>query len=205
MPSWPRVNLKYLTGYPGNGMYYIYCDVCGAKIRAKNAVYIRDKYSTQTNLLVCKRDVDITNPQTLTEVRRERQIDNPRLIRSEPADRIVYIDDPSQIEGGDTSDPTGRTPGEPRYLAITDTSTTTISLCWTGPIDPGTPYITGWKIERESPVGGGFSTTTADTGSEALAYKDTGLTTGTTYNYRVSAINAAGTSDPSNETSGSTD
>lgn len=70
-----------------------------------------------------------------------------------------------------------------------------IDLAWTAPATP--PAITGYLIERNVDAGG-WTTLVADTGTTAVAYTDTAPTPGSTYEYRVSAITASGTSGPSN-------
>ena len=191
--------------YPGDNYWYTLCDVCGSKIRAKDAIKVRDKYSTQNGLVVCKADLDKTNPQAYNiPMRKEKSITSKDLLRSESPDNFVFISSVAEIEAGDSSDPTGRSPSAPRHLITGEVSTTTIELYWQGPLDPGSSGISGYKIERETPVGGGFSTVTANTNTGALYYKDTGLTTGTVYNYRVSAVNDTGTSAVSNTASNTT-
>ena len=75
-------------------------------------------------------------------------------------------------------------------------SSSQINLSWTAPSDGGSP-ITGYKIERESPVGNGWNTLVANTGSTSTTYSNTGLTSSTQYNYLVSAINAVDTGSAS--------
>lgn len=90
-------------------------------------------------------------------------------------------------------------PSQPTGLTAIATGLSTIQLAWTTPADDGGSPITGYKIERESPIGGGFITIVADTGTTATTFQDPGLSSATEYNYRVSAINAIGTGASSNE------
>jgi len=74
-----------------------------------------------------------------------------------------------------------------------------IDLDWEAPLFNGYSPITGYKIERESPIGNGFATIVPNTFSTATQYQDTSVTIGNEYNYRVRAINSHGESAPSNE------
>ena len=85
----------------------------------------------------------------------------------------------------------------PTSLTATATSVSQINLEWTAPATGGTPD--GYKIERESPVSGGWSTLVADTGTTDVTYSDTGLNTATQYNYRVSSLETTNTSISGNE------
>ena len=73
-----------------------------------------------------------------------------------------------------------------------------VLLDWDEPDDGGSDII-GYRIERESPVGAGFSILVADTGSTDTDYIDANVINGIEYNYRVFAINAIGLGGPSNE------
>ena len=95
-------------------------------------------------------------------------------------------------------------PGVPTGLVAVAGSATRINLSWVAPVDDGGSPITGYLIESESPTGNGFSTLVADTGTTLTLYSDTGLANTTEWNYRVSAINAVGTSSPSNESADTT-
>lgn len=87
----------------------------------------------------------------------------------------------------------------PVSLLATAISSSQINLSWSIPTDDGGSAIIGYKIERESPTGNGFSILVADTGNTDTTYSDSGLVSSRNYNYRVSAINGIGASDPSNE------
>jgi len=94
-------------------------------------------------------------------------------------------------------------PNQVTGLNATATGITTIDLEWNTPADGGSP-ITGYQIERESPIGGGFSVIIANTGNTLTTLSDSGLTDSTQYNYRISAINAIGTGLASNEADATT-
>lgn len=80
-------------------------------------------------------------------------------------------------------------------ISLTVVGTSEIDLSWTSvSSDPAT---TGYKIERESPMGGGFLTIVANSASVATTYVDKNLVGGREYNYRISAINSDGVGPPS--------
>jgi len=89
-------------------------------------------------------------------------------------------------------------PGAPTGLSATAVSSTQINLSWTAPTNNGGSPITGYKIESKS-GSGAYTTLVSNTGSASTAYSHTGLTTGTTYTYKVSAISSAGTGTASGE------
>ncbi len=74
----------------------------------------------------------------------------------------------------------------PNYLHAAAVSASQVNLAW-----DAVTSATGYRIDRETPVGGGF--TTIATFQGALSYSDMGLSPGTTYNYRVAAVNSEGT------------
>ena len=93
-------------------------------------------------------------------------------------------------------------PGAPTGLTATADGENTINLAWTAPVVPaGASAITGYKIES-SPDGtdGSWTDLVANTEDTEVTYAHTGLDPATTRHYRVSAMNAAGStgsaSDP---------
>src|SRR5690348_7992784 len=84
-------------------------------------------------------------------------------------------------------------PSSPTGLTATAYSSTEVFLNWSTPVMNGGSPITGYEIERND--GNGFNVIQ---NTLTLTYQDTGLTPNKQYSYRVSAINSAGTSDPSN-------
>ena len=89
-------------------------------------------------------------------------------------------------------------PDAPTGLTATASGTDTIKLLWTAPVDNGGRVITGYKIEVSADSETTWNALVADTAGTATSYDHTGLAAGTTRHYRVSAINAKGTSLPSN-------
>ena len=87
-------------------------------------------------------------------------------------------------------------PAKPTGLSAT-ASHDSVTLTWD---DPGDDSITGYVILRRVRVndqGGDFSELVADTGSAAATYTDDEVAAGTTYTYRIKAINEHGTSERS--------
>ncbi|MBS2025462.1 MAG: fibronectin type III domain-containing protein, partial [Deltaproteobacteria bacterium] len=71
-----------------------------------------------------------------------------------------------------------------------------VDLAWTA-----SATATGYKVARAPNSGGPYTQVGTPTGT---SYSDTGLTASTTYFYVVQAVNAAGTSEKSNEASATT-
>ena len=88
----------------------------------------------------------------------------------------------------------------PIKLTASTVSATQINLAWSPPGDDGNSPITGYKIEVKKD-NGSYTTLVGDTKSTDTSYSHTGLATDSKYTYRVSAINSAGVSEPSNEVS----
>ncbi len=92
--------------------------------------------------------------------------------------------------------PAAPVPDKPTGLEATVTHSQVV-LTWD---DPGDDSITGYVIlrrVRENDTGGDFSVLVADTGTAALSYTDDTVAAGTTYTYRIKAINEHGTSERS--------
>ena len=90
-------------------------------------------------------------------------------------------------------------PSAPQSLAATAGSGS-VSLTWVTPASNGGAAITGYNVYRGTSAGGESATPVA-TGVTTTSFTDTGLVNGTTYYYRVAAVNSAGASPQSNEAS----
>ena len=88
-------------------------------------------------------------------------------------------------------------PRPPTGLTATALGATIVDLAWTAPADDGGSAITGYKVEGSLTGTSGWSDLAADTGNANAWYRHSGLSSGDTRHYRVSAINAQGTSPAS--------
>jgi titin len=90
-------------------------------------------------------------------------------------------------------------PVAPTNLTASPLSSSQVEVAWSD----NAQTETGYSIERSTD--GTTFTLLATVGADATSFLDTGLTTQTTYWYRVQAFNAAGDSDYSNTSAGMTD
>ena len=97
----------------------------------------------------------------------------------------------AQIQS-DMNTAVGVVPSTPTNLTATAVSTTQVNLTWSASTDSA--GVTGYRVERCQSAGcTNFTQIAAPTGT---AYSDTGLTPGTTYVYRVRAVDSRGTLGP---------
>ncbi len=79
-----------------------------------------------------------------------------------------------------------------------------IDLTWTASLRNGGAPITGYRIERSSQTSFAALVVAGSTTPSVTEFMDTGLDPGSTYHYRIKAVNSAGNSAPSNTFSGTT-
>ena len=140
-------------------------------------------------------------PQTVAEFRRLLLGEKPRTQpvlqpRNPPRedDATVLITPSSASLASSELTP----PADPTGLSAMAVSTDTIALAWTD----NAVNEDGYTIER-STDGVNFAAV-ASTGANNSSFNDTGLSSGTTYHYRVFAFNTAGNSGNSNTASATT-
>lgn len=95
----------------------------------------------------------------------------------------------------DKTDP----PGKPTNLALSVISQTEIDLSWSD----NSSNESGFKIERLQGSGTAWSVI-ASTSADVRTFKNTGLTAGTNYSFKIMAFNSAGNSEYSNIATAST-
>ena len=89
-------------------------------------------------------------------------------------------------------------PSTPTDLTARAVGSGRIDLTWSAPSETGGSPVLGYRIEGSSDAGNRWRTLRRNTGTQTTSFSHTGLRPKTTYHYRVSAINAAGTGTPSN-------
>ena len=88
--------------------------------------------------------------------------------------------------------PSATVPGVPTGLTAAATSTTTATITWTAPADDGGSPVTGYVVEES--IDGSAYTERDRPSATPTEVEFAGLTPGATYQYRIAAINAEGTS-----------
>lgn len=182
-----KKSLNYFYNYPGDGFLYVICDICGRKVRQRDTQIITDKWNPHRNLVVCHRDVDQTNQQSIPIQVKDYPLPDPKGVRSEPPDQ--YLTNP-------TND---RVPTAPQELVVTyQYASGAAYLVWQAPIDPGSDAVQGYLIYRAEPQYTTYeliwTTTNANT-----TYLDSDNDDGSFASYYVVAFNSAGNSPASNE------
>ena len=97
---------------------------------------------------------------------------------------------------------TAAKPGRPRNLTAQRDGSTAIDLDWDAPSSNGGSAITGYAIEISDDAGDTWDLLESD--HAYTYYRDSGLSPGTTYHYRVAAVNRQGQGPWSNEASART-
>ena len=108
---------------------------------------------------------------------------------------------PSSVDSATTGT---SVPGAPTDLSARASGTTQVDLSWTAPASDGGSPVTGYRIEESPDGNSSWTTLVATTGSPATTYSRTGLASGATRHYRVSAVNTNGAGAPSNTASTTT-
>ena len=100
-------------------------------------------------------------------------------------------------QSNEVSATTPTIPSAPQNLQATSSSSS-VTLSWQAPASDGGSTITGYKIYRSSSSGTeGYLVTVGN----VTSYNNTGLASGHTYFYKITAVNSIGTSPVSNEAS----
>jgi len=86
----------------------------------------------------------------------------------------------------------GTAPGTPTGLAVTATTSSSVALQWVAPVNSGSSPITSYKLEYKRSTSSTYTALTVNGTNTTV----TGLASGATYNFRVSATNINGTSAP---------
>jgi hypothetical protein len=118
--------------------------------------------------------------------------------------RVQVLDSAGNDSDFTTTPASGRSlpalPQPPTLHSVTAVAADALTLAWSSPAGD---VVTGYRIERSGSAGGRFEVVLQTGGGITLTH-DTGLAPGTTYYYRVVALNDTGASNPSAVRSGTT-
>ncbi len=83
-------------------------------------------------------------------------------------------------------------PSVPAGVSASTLSSASIRITWSASADVGGVGVAGYRVYRSTSSGGPFSQTGSDVSVGTLSFDDSGLNSGTTYYYRVSAFDWSG-------------
>lgn len=174
-------NNRNSIAHPGSGYNFVICDICGKKLRSKDAHLVTAQYSPFKGCLVCANCTDEKNDKDRPYLPRIEKPLNPKYIRQEPVDQYV------ENENSD------RLASKPRNLVATlDPIEDYIQLTWDGPLDAGSGMIVGYQVTRASPQLAYDLVIEDNTNLEASYYLDTEADINEEYTYTVRAITDVG-------------
>lgn len=167
----------------GNEYIYVICSVCQGKFHRKDTIKVHDRYNQQNGRIVCKWDIDETNPQSYPIKIIERAPDDLELLTGKANVEFAtpLVDD--------------RLPSAPlNPFAVAAVFTDGIELYWQAPLNQGSSDIQGYLIERADPQLGGYDVITSNSNNPDAYYNDVTAIQSTFYSYRIKAINTFGAS-----------
>ncbi|HXZ73943.1 MAG TPA: fibronectin type III domain-containing protein [Streptosporangiaceae bacterium] len=114
--------------------------------------------------------------------------------------RVTAVNQVGEVPGAEVRDVPVTVPGPPAGLTAVP-GDGQVTLSWAAPASDGGSPVSGYIIYRGTSPGGETGTPVNGSPVTATSYTVTGLTNGTTYYFKVVAVNAAGLSPLSNEAS----
>ena len=129
---------------------------------------------------------------------------------SEPSDENsvkTLLSDNEQHENTNSQNDNPNSPSAPNSpvnLKAIPISQSRIDLSWSPPVNVGNSSLLGYKIESKTNNESDYSILITNTGT-VTSYSHTGLTIGTTYQYRIYTITSFGQSNPSEMVEATTD
>ena len=131
-----------------------------------------------------------------TDTGLDAETDRTYRVRAQNEPALGTMDVSEESEHAEATTDAAMAPGVPTAVTAMETSDTEITVSWTAPADNGGAAITGYMVERGTMgADSAMSWMAVDPAhtDTAMMYMDMSLMPMTTYYYRVSAMNSAGT------------